>query len=133
MSTLLAQAASFAQEYCTGKFPNTLSGQKMTENLCTVGDLIGLFYRALHFTVMILTPAIVGFAMVCGAILVTLYGVNANYLKTGKQIIFDAFVGLVIVWGAWTIVNTAFYVLDIHLPCGAEWYTIKTCPRYYTP
>ena len=128
MNWLLAQASSFAEEYCTGSFPTTLSGRPaVAEKLCTVGDLINLSYRALHFAVMVFAPAVVAIMAVYGAILVTLYGMNPSNLQKGKKIIFDAVIGLIIVWSAWTIVNTFFYILGVTLPCGGAWYTISTC------
>ncbi len=129
---LLAQAGTFAEKWgCTGSFPKsrTTLEPMLSEKLCTVADLISLGYVALRFTVLALAPAIVVFSMLYGAILVTLYGANPNFLKQGKDIIYNAFWGLVIVWGAWTILNTAFYTLNIKLPCNGVWYTITTCPQ----
>jgi hypothetical protein len=132
MDSLLAQTYSFAQKYCHGSFPSTLSSGSpvVQEPLCTVNDLIGLAYQAIHFVVMILTPAAVVFAATYGAILITLYGVNPGYLKQGQDVIRNAVIGLVIVWSAWAIVNTFFWVLGAELPCNANWYTIAvTCPK----
>ncbi len=128
---LLAQANSFADQWCHGKFPvNSGTVQPViTENLCTIADLIALVYVALRFTVIALAPAIVVFSMLYGASLIILYGANANFLKQGKDIIYNAFWGLVIVWGAWTILNTAFYTLGINVPCNGVWYTIRTCKQ----
>ncbi len=128
---LLAQAGSFADKWCSGSFPVTRDTLEpvVTEKLCTVADLISLGYVALRFTVMALAPAIVVFSMLYGAVLVTLYGVNPNLLKRGQDIIYSAFWGLVIVWGAWTILNTVFYTLGITLPCSGSWYSITTCPQ----
>jgi len=95
-----------------------------------VNDLIRLVYKALHFVIMFLTPAIVVFALGYGAVLIVLYGVNPSNLKKGQETIYNAIWGLLIVWGAWIIVNTAFYVLGVRLPCGASWYSISvTCPN----
>lgn len=132
MNWLTAQTYSFAAKYCTGAFPSNTSSPSpvISENLCTVNDLIRLAYRALHFVVIFLTPAFVVFAMGYGAILIALYGVNPGNLKKGQEVIYNAVIGLLIVWGAWTIVNTFFYVLGVQLPCGANWYSISvTCPN----
>ncbi len=127
---LLAQANSFATQYCTGTFPTTMSGRPaVSETLCTAQDLINLSYSALRFVIMVFTPAVVVFTMLYGAILVTLYGLNPSNLAKGKKIILNAFVGLAIVWGAWAIVNTFFYVFGITLPCNANWYEITVCNR----
>lgn len=128
MEFLTAQTYAFAEKYCTGSFPSNTSSPSpvISENLCTVNDLIRLAYQALHFVVLFLTPAFVVFAMGYGAVLISLYGTNPSNLKKGQEVIYNAVWGLLIVWGAWTIVNTFFVVLGIRLPCGASWYSIST-------
>lgn len=120
MNNFLAQATSFFLQ-CRGAKKYYGSN----ESICTFQDLLDLGYRVIHFTIFILTPAIVIFACVYGSILVILYGQNPDNLKKGKEVITSALIGLVIVWSAWIIVNTFFYLFDITLPCNAVWYTIS--------
>lgn len=96
------------------------------EPLCALQDLINIIYIILHFAVAKLVPLLVVAAIVWGAFLIMLYGTNQNYLKEGRDIIWNAVVGLVIVWSAWVIINTVFYLFHIQLPCGALWYQITT-------
>jgi hypothetical protein len=131
MNALLAQALSLFDPArdCTG---GPLRLQVAGEPLCTFEDLVAFLYRLLHFAITTLAPAAVTIAVIWGAFLIMLAGANPAYLTRGKNIIFDAVVGLLIVWGAWIIVNTVFMLLDIKLPCGAAWYQL-TCPYQESP
>ena len=96
--------------------------------MCTFGDFIAFLYRLVQFAVTTLTPIVVTGTVIYGAFLIMFYGLNPSNLVRGKAIILDAFVGLLIVWGAWAIVNTVFYLLGVHLPCGNAWYELTpTC------
>lgn len=124
MHSLLAQFQSLfdASKNCTGRF-STMSG----EPLCTFQDLIDFIYRIVHFAVVVLAPLAVVVVIVYGAFLIMVSGPNPSLLIKGKAAIGDAVLGLLIVWGAWAIVNTMFYLFGFALPCGAAWYEIKTC------
>lgn len=119
-NNLLAQATSFFLQ-CKGD--KKYFGSQ--ESICTFQDLLDLGYRVLHFAIFVMAPSVVVFACVYGAFLVMTYGTNANNLKKGKDIIGSALIGLVVVWSAWIIVNTFFYLFGITLPCGATWHTIS--------
>ena len=120
MNNFLAQATSFFLQ-CKGD--KTYYGS--SESVCTLQDLLDLGYRVIHFAIFILTPAVVIFACIYGSFLIMTYGTNASNLKKGQEVIQNALIGLVIVWSAWIIVNTFFYLFNITLPCGATWHTIS--------
>src|SRR3989344_3388158 len=105
MYSLLAQFQSLfdVSRDCTGTF-STMPGEK----LCTFQDLISFFYRLVHFAVITVAPIIATVVIVYGAFLIMLYGQNPSNQIKGKKAIYDAFLGLVIVWAAWAIVNTGF-------------------------
>ncbi len=119
-NNLLAQATSFFLQ-CTGD--KKYFGSQ--ESICTFQDLLDLGYRVLHFAIFVMAPSVVVIACVYGAFLVMTYGTNASNLKKGREIISSALIGLVIVWSAWIIVNTFFYLFGITLPCGATWHAIS--------
>ena len=123
----MAQASSFASQWCSGKFPSDGTGSNafmQGENLCTVADLIAILYKVLNFAVTILAPAVVVAACFYGGALIMLYGTNPANLKKGKDTIRDAVIGLAIVWGAWVIISAFFSLLGVTLPCGAKWYQL---------
>ena len=120
IDALIAQTQSLMLR-CTGKFTGT------GDPLCTFQDLINLVYRVVHLAVMILAPLAVLVAVIYGAFLIMVSGAQPAYLVKGKTTIFDAFVGLLIVWGAWAILNTVFYLVGIQLPCKEAWYQITAC------
>lgn len=124
MYSLLAQFQSLfdASKNCTGTF-STMPG----EPLCTFQDFINFMYRVVHFAVVVLAPLAVAVAIAYGSFLIMLYGANPDFYAKGKSAMYDAVLGLLIVWGAWAIVNTVFYLFGFSLPCGAAWYEIKTC------
>lgn len=124
MYSLLAQFQSLfdASKNCTGNF-SAMPG----EPLCTFQDFIAFIYRVVHFAVIILAPLAVAVAIAYGSFLIMLYGANPSFRVKGTNAIYDAVLGLLIIWGAWAIVNTVFYLFGFALPCGAAWYEIKTC------
>jgi Type IV secretion system pilin len=119
-TNLLAQATSFFLQ-CKGDKKYYGSN----ESICTFQDLLDLGYRVLHFTIFTLAPTIVVFACVYGAFRVMTSAGNPAVLKNGKDVIGSALIGLIIVWSAWIIVNTFFYLFGITLPCNATWHTIS--------
>lgn len=124
MHSLLAQFQSLfdVSKDCTGSF-SKLPG----EPLCTVQDFIVIIYRLVHFAVIVLAPLAVVIAIAYGSFLIILYGANPNLRLKGAHAIGDAVLGLLIVWAAWAIVNTVFYLFGFALPCGVSWYEIKVC------
>lgn len=124
MHSLLAQFQSLfdASKNCTGTF-STMPG----EPLCTLQNFIDFMYRVVHLAVVVLAPLAVAAVIVYGAFLIMVSGPNPGLLVKGKAVIGDAVLGLLIVWSAWAIVNTVFYLFGFVLPCGASWYEIKTC------
>lgn len=121
MNNLLAQATSFFLQ-CRGE--KTYYGS--TESICTFQDLLDLGYRLIQFAILVFTPLVVVLACIYGSFLIMTWGYDPNNLKTGKDIITSALIGLAVTWGAWAIVNTFFYIFGITLPCGAVWYTISS-------
>lgn len=119
-TNLLAQATSFFLQ-CKGDKKYYGSD----ESICTFQDLLDLGYRIIHFAIFTLAPFIVVLACVYGAFLVMTSGANPALLNRGKGVIGNALIGLVIVWSAWIIVNTFFYLFGITLPCNATWHTIS--------
>ena len=119
MNNLLAQASSLFIR-CSGAKKYYGSD----ESICTLQDFLDLLYRLLHLSITVLAPLVVVAACVYGSFLVILYGQDPKNLQKGKAVITNAVVGLLIVWGAWAIINTFFYIFEIQLPCGAVWYSI---------
>lgn len=120
---LLAKAQSVFGYTCTGGAERKMIAG---EPLCTLQDLINIIYIVLHFAVAKLVPFLVVAAIVWGAFIIMTAGSNPNRLTEGRGVMGNAIVGLVIVWGAWAIINTVFYLFGIQLPCGALWYQITT-------
>lgn len=118
---LLAKAQSVFGYSCTGGAEGKMIAG---EPACTMQDLINLMYVVIRFVVVTMVPFLVVAAIVYGAFLIMTSGPNPQRLAEGKGVLWNAVIGLVIVWGAWAIVNTVFYVFGIQLPCGALWHQI---------
>lgn len=121
MDYLLAKAQSIFGYTCTGGAEGKMIAG---EPLCTLQDLINILYIVLHFVVVALLPFLVVAAIVWGAFRIMTSGGNPIRLKEGRGIILNAVVGLIIVWGAFAMINVAFSLFTIQLPC--PWYQI-TC------
>lgn len=123
MNYLLAKTQSIFGYACTGGPDGKIIAG---EPLCSLQDLINVMYIVVRFAVVALVPFLVVAAIVYGAFLIMLYGAHKDYLTQGRGVIWNAVVGLVIVWGAWAIVNTVFNLFGFTLPCNALWYQITT-------
>lgn len=121
MYSLIAQIQSLFNEArdCTGTFT------RISGTLCTFQDFLNFIYNLVQFAVVVLAPAATIAVITYGAFQIMFYGANnPDGVKKGKAAIVDAVLGLLVVWGAWAIVNTTFYIFNIQLPCGAHWYEI---------
>jgi hypothetical protein len=72
---------------------------------CKLSDFIPLIKKILNFLILISAP-IGALAVAIGGGMYLFSGPNPKLQGTAKTILTDAFVGLLIVFGAWLIVNT---------------------------
>lgn len=101
----LAQLFKFQ---CTGYL------QTDTGPLCTIADLFQFIRQLLNVAMLGLAPAIFIIVVAYGAYLIILSR-GTEQVKQGRQVIWKAFLGLLVVLGAWVIVNTIFSLLGVNM------------------
>jgi len=62
-------------------------------------------------------------AFIAGGLMFLLAGGNTERVAQGKQIIFGAVIGLVIVFASYAIIQFVFTALNIQIPAGGSWST----------
>ena len=98
------------------------------EPSCTFCHFFELINNIVRFVMFNLVPVIAVLMLVFGGVMFLFAGAKPEMLMKAKGIITSTVVGLVIVFGAWVIVNTILTKTGIiDTPSILEWYNID-CP-----
>jgi len=89
------------------------------EPFCSLTDLL-VFARQLINLIFYLAPLLAGLVIIWGAFLI-ITSRGTEQLNQGRNVVFKGLLGLVIVFGAWAIVNTVFQLLGVNCP----WYQLR--------
>ncbi len=80
---------------------------------CTFADLENTIARVFNFILLYIAAPVTVAMIVFGGVKMIISGGNKSTFDQGKKIITSAAIGLVIVFGAWLIVNTVLSFLKI--------------------
>jgi hypothetical protein len=98
-----------------------------TGNPCKFCHLFVLFNNIINFILFCLVPPVAALMMVMGGGYVLIAGENLSNVEKGKSIIKAVVIGLLIVFGAWIIINAFFFVIGVSSWTGLEkgWFQIN--------
>ncbi len=118
MNYLLAQLLQFE---CTGRWFAGAGGD--SDRLCTITDLFRFIRTFTNFLMVAVAPAALIIVIAIGAYKIIFSAGDPKRIVAGRETIFWAVVGFVVVIGAWAIINTILELLGITPPC--PWYQLQ--------
>lgn len=80
---------------------------------CTACDLFLLISNIVNFIVKDVTPPVAGLFFLIGGVIMVAAGGSEQRFKTGKTILVNALIGVVIVLAAWVVINTLITTLAV--------------------
>jgi hypothetical protein len=103
-----------------GLVPNACSKQPSLDN-CNLCTLLELVKNIINFLIYTVAPALVGIFVAYGGIMLLISGGSEEKVQSGKDAIFKAITGYLIVLGSWVIINTILNTFStipgISVPC----------------
>ncbi len=95
---------------------------------CSFCHFFVLINNMVRFIMFRLVPVVASLMLVFGGVMLFFAGANPEMLTKAKRAITSTVIGLVIVFGAWVVVNTVLTRTGIiDTPSILEWYNID-CP-----
>jgi len=82
-------------------------------NPCQLSDLSTLAFNIFNFLVFSVAVPLAALAITIGGALVILQGINANFLATGKNLIWSAVIGILIIFASWLIIHEIARLLGL--------------------
>jgi hypothetical protein len=98
-------------------------------NPCRLCHIFVMFNTVYTF-VLRMVAIIATLMIVIGGMYFLLAGGRPEMLKRGKDILTAAAIGLLIIFGAWLIINTVFAAIGVSAWTGLEhgWFQVQNCP-----
>lgn len=117
LSPVISQAAGFVP--CGGQ----------GEPRCQFCHFFVMLDTIFDFIILRMAPIVATLMLVIGGVMFFFAGAKPEAMKTGKDIIFSALLGLAIIFTAWIVINTLLGFMDVAVWTGLEsgWWQIK-CP-----
>ncbi len=81
---------------------------------CELNDLFrinGLIYNVYYFIIWNIATPLAGLGIVIGGVMLILSAGNPGLAGRAKQILWGSILGIVLMWGAWLIINTVFLAI----------------------
>jgi len=96
---------------------------------CQLCHFFVMLDRILDFIFTRLVPAVAVLMLMIGGVMFFFAGGSPQTLGTAKSIITSVFIGLIIIFAAWLIINTFFLIIGVAAWTGLAggWFTID-CP-----
>ncbi len=93
---------------------------------CEFCDFFLMINNIVRFLMFVLVPVTAVLMLVIGGVMFLFAGAKPDILNQAKAIITSVFIGLLIIFCAWVIVNTLFDKTGvINMPAGWEWWKIE--------
>lgn len=80
---------------------------------CELSDIFLLILNVYNFIVWTIATPLAGILVVLGGITMIFAAGNPNLASTAKRILWGAFIGWLLIWCAWLIINTVFLALGL--------------------
>ncbi|MCD6550260.1 hypothetical protein J7K24_01815 [bacterium] len=94
---------------------------------CTLCHLLVMIEGAINFILIEIVPVVAVLILVVGGIILYFGGLSPSQLNQARSVLISAIIGLVIIYGAWVIVNTVLITLGIAswVGFGGGWFQIQ--------
>ncbi|MBU1015160.1 hypothetical protein KKI17_01830 [Patescibacteria group bacterium] len=94
---------------------------------CQLCDIFVLFQRLFNFLLVPILPVLATALALYGGFLLLTAGGNPSQVTQAKGVLFAVVVGIVIVLGAWVLINTLMTVLGVAewVGFGGEWWQVQ--------
>lgn len=73
---------------------------------CNRCDTFRLIDNVIHLVIEGIVPPVAAVLFIVGGLMIVLAGANPKWIETGKNIFWNTFIGLVVIFSSWIIVNT---------------------------
>ncbi len=97
---------------------------------CNFCDFAKMLQNLINFLTFKLALPLATLALIIGGFFLIIAGGNVGRIEKGKKAIFGGIIGLLIIFGAWLLINTFLYIFtggNLSEILGHPWYKIE-CP-----
>ncbi len=95
---------------------------------CTMCDIFKLLKRIIDYVAFTLVPIIAGLLVLMAGFYIILGAASPEMVSTGKKMLTNTLIGIVIIYGSWMVTNFILKSLAGENPLTSSWFVIECIP-----